>query len=287
MQLALPFGFLGLVAAFYISDFWCLAQTGDETTVRGILVCVIPLVASALGFALSLRSLARSRASTAAVLVLATLIAGLSIGGLAGSVFQRGPSVGGSVEMGLLTSIGILPLVAGMSILARRVGRARVGSLLDEADRRAPWVVVLACAAAGRVALVLNGSVLPNRPPLPNSVSLGIAWLALVVSIAALLCDLVGYARVARARRRISGMIPRDPSTALPCSDVVDLGLGAEEHEELIGGPAYRSVALPLAVVKGAPDLAAAALGHAARRSAFIVGAAVIAVTVVPLLRSM
>jgi hypothetical protein len=40
-------------------------------------------------------------------------------------------------------------------------------------------------------------------------------------------------------------MVPRDPSRALPCADVLDLGLGDEEHEELIGGPVYRIARCP------------------------------------------
>ena len=76
-------------------------------------------------------------------------------------------------------------------------------------------------------------------------------------------------------------MTPRHPDTAFPCDDVVDLGIGDEEHEELFGGPAYRTIAKPIRVVRGAPLAAIKLLRNAVVRGvAFIVVAvAALAVT--------
>lgn len=289
IQLALPFAFLGLVSAFYVADFWRFSPSGREGAARGVLAFALPLVCGGLGFALSARRIERSRGATASVLVLGTLVAGGLLGALTGAVFARPKGVGASVQMGILTAAALLPLAGAMTFLARRVGRARVGSIVDEADRRAPWIVVCACAAAGSVALRFNDHVVAYTAsvlPASTSVSIGLAGLALVAAVVGLACDCVGWARVRVARRQIAAMSPRDPDIALPCSHVVDLGLGAEEHEELVGGPAYRSSAQPIAVVRGAPDEAAPAMGHAARRSLAIVAASALAVALAPLLAS-
>lgn len=286
--LSLQLGFFGLVSAFYVADFWKLEQAGREGTARGVLVFTIPLVAAALGWVLGLERLRRSSASTAAVVVVGTVAAGLAIGAITGASFARGTGIGSSVEMGLYTSLALLPLVAAMTVLDRRIGRARVGSVVDDVDRRAPWVVVLATAAAGRVALSFNGGVLTwsaTREPLPNTISIGLAWLALVGALAVLGSDVVAWGRVGRARRRIAEMTPRAPACDGACDDFLDLGVGDEAHEQRAEGPAYRTAHGAVAVVKGSPELAAPLTGHAALRSVAIVGAAVLALTVLPLLR--
>lgn len=289
MQLALPFAFLGLVSAFYVADFWRFGQSGNEGTARGVLAFAIPLVAGALGFALSTRRVAEAHgaAFVSVVLVLGTLVAGGAIGALTGAVFARPTGVGASMQMGFFTSIVLLPLAGAMTFLARRVGRARVGSIVDEADRRAPWIVACACAAAGRLALLCNAGVIvydpPARPP-STAVSMGLAWLGLVAAIAGFGCDAIGWARVRMARRRVAAMTLRDPATAFTCDDVVDLGLGREEHEELLGGPAYRTIAQPIAVVRGDVDESGAMMGRATLRSLLIVGASALALTLAPLI---
>jgi hypothetical protein len=90
---------------------------------------------------------------------------------------------------------------------------------------------------------------------------------------------------VKRAAVAIETMAARDPSGALPCDDTEDMGLGEEEHEEVWGGAAYRTIERPLRVIRGAPERAKSAMKRAVARSLALamVGWAGALVTMLPM----
>ncbi len=260
VHLALPLGALGMAGAAYVSDYFRFGfyRTGAEA--RGTFAVILPLAGALIGLVVSMRAVAMSRLRTYAAAIASTIVAGAVIGAVLHDALWGSSEAMESAGAGAVTGLVFLPFVALVMIAARISGRARPGSLVDLADRRAPWMVIAGVVAAGRL-LVCASPPEGLRLDAANRLTSVSSAFALLASIAATLFvffDVASYARARRAILTIASMAARDPSSSAPCDDTLDVGVGDEEHEELYGGPAYRTVWKPLRVVRGScPNKAA------------------------------
>jgi hypothetical protein len=259
---------MGLAGAWYVADFYRLGVLGEAENERGVLSFAIPVAAASVGLILSIKSVERSRWLSLFAGLASLLAAGALIGAVVGS---NRTTYADAALLGAVTSLAFAPAVVLITWLARIAGRARPGSLLDGADRRAPWAATAVFIAAGRIAN--SRDLIPTQFTSPfelRATSMAIGLLACVVLVVILAFDLVSLKRARAALFAESEMTPRDPFEGLPCDDVIDVGIGNEEHEEVFGGPAYRSVAKPLRVLKGSPTLAIPPLRVAVLRATLL-----------------
>src|SRR4051812_27639272 len=150
--LPLPFALLGLLGGWLTSR---LVHNGAQE-IRGLLVIMTTVASAGLGRALPprggkgpLAAIARAVAS----IVLAGLINGVLIGFFGGGLL--GIMVGGL--FGLIFAAPFVPALLPVIAAARRVGRARAGSLVDGADRRAVWLATAMVAALASLLPVVAG----------------------------------------------------------------------------------------------------------------------------------
>jgi hypothetical protein len=240
-----------------------LGFTGAEESARGVLTFTIPFAGAFIGLVLSSRPVARRKWATVLALILSTLCAGGVVGSAVGETLWRRSMSVGAFWTGVVTSVAFLPFVAVITWLARTAGRARPGSVVDEADRRAPWAVIASGVVVGRLvtAAAPYGSFksIACNDQL-HSVCSALALLACAALTIIAVFDAVGLRQAQRAWRALLDMTQRDPIGGLPCDNTEDMGLGDGEHEELFGGPAYRTAPRPLRVVRGSPEEAIRAL---------------------------
>jgi hypothetical protein len=143
VSLTWPFALAGLAGGWLSAD---CARPHDGGPIRGLLIGVTPIVAALLGHFMTARvhggPLRTTLLTVGSVLVAGTLngaLIGLFVGGALGLVF-------GGV-FGVFFAFPFLPPLVASALFARRVGRARRGSAVDRADRRAVWVPVILGAA--------------------------------------------------------------------------------------------------------------------------------------------
>jgi hypothetical protein len=175
---------------------------------------------------------------------------------------------------GAICAAAFAPVCLAVIAAARRAQRARMGSIVADSDRRAVWGILaatlgvmtleavpdwLASRSGGRVEEL-------TREPLP---ALTMFVLAVGCTAYVLLAD-----RRALARARAAASIDlvahdaNDMAAADAGTDRVDLGLGAETLARVArGAAAYRDRARTVALVRGTPDVAFAALMRAIGRS--------------------
>ncbi|MFO0556023.1 MAG: hypothetical protein U0271_47030 [Polyangiaceae bacterium] len=246
MQLAIPCALLGLVGAWLVADYY--GFDSDNLRSRAALVLMVPSAAATLGFALSLRVVAARRWATLLVLSIGTLVAGVLIS-FAVTTLLRGPrKTDLAIINGVATALAFLPVFGALTALGHRVGRARAGSLVDEADARGPWLVVALAIAIAQFPVMGNARVMNWSP----DVSLAIGVLSIGVLAVVFLSDLVTAIRIRRAAAGLEHMVERDFSPTEIPENLVDLGLGNEEHVELApAGSVYRGSARPLRVLRG------------------------------------
>jgi hypothetical protein len=266
LHLSLPFGLLGLVGAWLIADYFRFDIADSDGVARGTLTLLVPSAGALLGLVLSARSVVRHRWATWAIAVCGTLCLGAIIG-QASSPFGLSHLDGDAFAAGAGTSLAFLPVVVTMTSLARRVGRARAGSLLDEADRRAPWIVVATGVAIGHV-LVSSGAAGTIYRTHSYEVSVGLGQLSVAALAVMFGLDLWGAAAAVRALRGYRNLRRRGAGAETTCDDVVDLGIGDDENVELAAsGSAYRTNERPARIVRGSPAESLAALRRTAWRS--------------------
>jgi hypothetical protein len=282
VHLALPLGLLGLAGAWIVADYYRFGVALEQEAARGTLAFAMPFASAAIGLLLSSRAVRRERWRTYAAGLAAIVLTGIAVGALIGALIGSRGYAAETALTGASTALAFLPAAALIVELANTAGRARIGSLVDAADRRAPWAATATCIAVGcsLERLELTPLQLALAPTLP-SIAVAISGLALASLVVMLVFDLRALAGARAASRSIVDMTPRDPATALACNEVVDVGVGDEEHEALFGGHAYRCVPTPIRVVRGAPARGIELLRRAAVRGvAFaVVGAAAFAVT--------
>jgi hypothetical protein len=178
----------------------------------------------------------------------------------------RDDASAGALQGGL-ASLPFLPLVFIVLVLCRRVGRARFGSVIDGADRRAPWLVLCCATALGSAPAVMGQS---RGRWASVDVTLALAVLAALAALFFLVRDALAFRETTRATRLAAGVRPASfeqrEDEEIP---VIDLGIG-EEEVRCTSTPtsAYRGGGDLHAVVLGDPWTASLALRHAVTRSA-------------------
>ncbi|WP_437959310.1 hypothetical protein WME76_06420 [Sorangium sp. So ce119] len=243
VSLALPFGAIGLVGGWLTADSLHLQPPHDAP--RFLLAGVTPITAALLGSYLTKRiggvgggGAATSSAGAGAVdgarlvgagwmegpgrwtrrgPIVASLLAVWAIG-VAGVV--NGMTIGLMVgpagmiigaAFGAVFSLPFIPALAVVLLAANRVGRARAGSIVASADRRAVWAAtasVIAVAALGAGAL-FGAPVAPELGRAAAAMGLAVVGALFVVDAAAL-------ARVLR--------LPRGPMGAAAGGERGDAG---------------------------------------------------------------
>lgn len=326
VPLALPFGAIGLVGGWLTADSFHLQPPYEAP--RFLLAGVTPITAALLGSYLTKRiggvgsgGAATSSAGAGAVEaapavgagwmegpgrwtrrgpIVASLLAVWAIG-VAGVV--NGMTIGLMVgpagmiigaAFGAVFSLPFIPALAVVLLAANRVGRARAGSIVASADRRAVWAAtaaVIAVAALG--ARALFGA--PAAPELGRVV----AGIGLAAVGALLVVDAVAMARVLALPRRPmgagagggrggSGEVEveveatgeaggKRSGMGVGMGERVDLGLGDEVHVEVVRPThAYRGARQIARIVRGDRERAVAALraGLARGGIALAIGAA-------------
>ncbi|MGK3991553.1 hypothetical protein WME99_51365 [Sorangium sp. So ce136] len=327
VSLVVPFGAIGLVGGWLTADSFHLA---DEAP-RYLLAGVTPVVAALLGSYLTRRiggvgagsapvmsSAGAGRGDGAAWMdgpgrwtrqgpIAASLLALWAIG-VAGVV--NGMTIGlllGPAGMiigaafGAVFSLPFVPALAAVLLAANRVGRARAGSIVAAADRRAVWAATsMVIALAVLTARALFGA--PLAPELGRAVAaMGLATVGVLFVV-----DAVALARVltlsrgpmaageggeageleveAEARDETGelgeGETGRGRSAARGgrgMGERIDLGLGEEVQVEVVRPThAYRGTRQIARVVRGNRERAAAVLRAALARGgiALAIGAA-------------
>ncbi|MBL8742488.1 MAG: hypothetical protein JNK04_15370 [Myxococcales bacterium] len=266
LHLALPFGLLGLFGASLTADHFGLSGSYRDGLARGPLTLFLPLVGSLLGLLLSARAIAKRRWATVLVVILGTELAAATIGGVVSELIWPLQDPWYGVASGLATGLAFLPVVSLLVWLARRVGRARAGSLVDETDRRAPWMIIAIGVAAFQGPVAYGARTIHHINP-DVTAALGLLAFGAIVTMA--LLDFLALRRANASVLGIGSMRARDPDSAFPCEDVEDLGVGDDEHEALEGGVAYRGNPRPIRVVRGTPEVAVPMLRAAVTRSVY------------------
>ncbi|WP_437512327.1 hypothetical protein [Sorangium sp. So ce1099] len=245
VSLVVPFGAVGLVGGWLTADSLYLADDAP----RYLLAGVTPVVAALLGSYLTRRIGGVGAASAAATSsagagwgdgaawmdgpgrwtrrgpIAASLLALWAIG-VAGVV--NGMTIGlllGPAGMiigaafGAVFSVPFVPALAAVLLAANRVGRARAGSIVARADRRAVWAATSMVIALG----VLTARALFGAPLAPD-LGRAVAAMGLATAGALFVVDAVALARVLT--------LPRGPIAAGEGEEAGELEVEVEARDE-------------------------------------------------------
>lgn len=262
-HLALPYAVLGAAGGWMAADFFRVgALRHMDAGLRPALMTITPLVALILGLLLhpvTRWSGWRAALATASGVLSAGLVAGAFVGVMTWSKY----GLGEGAASGFWCGAAFLPGFAAVLWAARRVGRARPGSLVDGADRRAVWVAAAAAIALGTLAALPDWTILPgmSRPSLSISRALGAAAATAIAAL--LLCDGVGLLRAWRAQGELKQMrpcAPDEPGLSWARRQL-DLGLGYEAAASVMPAAGiYREHDRVLKVIRGDAGAASRAL---------------------------
>jgi hypothetical protein len=273
-MLLLPFAWIGAVGG---SVFYALLFSGrvfgSELPVRLALLSVTPLVAGALGWLLG--SLRVGLPWRVVIFLCATPIAGAINGvllGLVGAMIHgdTGAYALGGAALGAGCGLCFLPALAPAFAAHLLVWRARFGSFVHRADRRAIGVVTAGVGAIHARAF----SAQLGRGFVPNAMIVA----GVVVGLVGLLEDGFDYARVLAAANS-PGLVPAGPALLdASTSRVVDLGMG-DDVADVVASPyvAYRDAPRRTAVVLGDSARAQGIVKFALWRDALVVAVSLVA----------
>jgi hypothetical protein len=192
------------------------------------------------------------------------VVGGALTGALVGA-FAQAPWDG--IRLGLVCALCAVPLCAVVLRASLRAGRARLGSLVADTDRREVWAVLVLVASCETLAELPGG-------PAWATVGLPGPWVSVAVALGGVPLVLGLLRRDLAARRRLTAesrdLRAREREHAPP-SEIprLDLGIGDElsaRHAQ--GSSAYRDHEREVALVIGNLDEARSALDKAVRRGA-------------------
>ena len=153
IQLAAPFGAIGLAGGWMTADFFRAGTFGIDAGFRPLLVVLTPMVAASLGLVVTGRG--EDSWARAASLVAGTVVAaGTFCGALVGFMLWPPQGLIEGAGNGLLCALAFLPAFWMVLAAARAVGRARPGSLVDASDRRGVWLATATAIALGDLAAI-------------------------------------------------------------------------------------------------------------------------------------
>ncbi|UQA63146.1 hypothetical protein [Polyangium aurulentum] len=265
-HLALPYAVLGAAGGWMIADFFRVGALQVDAGLRPALLAVTPLFALVLGLFIHPTTRWPRRAPAFLAAGASVLTAGLAAGGLVGVLVWSRWGVGEGAASGFWCAAAFLPAFAMILAAVRRVGRARRGSLVDRADRRAVWLAVATAVALGTLAALPDWTAFPTgiRPSLEVSRTLGLVAVAAIAALA--IGDAAGLVRAWLASRDVRAMrpcAPDDPSLVW-ARRYVDLGLGDEARASVLSAAGfYREHDKVLSVVRGDPSASRRALAGA------------------------
>jgi hypothetical protein len=275
--LILPFAWLGLVGAWIVAGSFGLSDNREDLFVRGALACVTPVVAGAFGWALGS---ARFR-TTGRVMTFffgtpfAGSVNGALIGGLLAMTTIHGVSDNPPAALVFGAVIGggcglcFVPAFFPSFVAWQRVGRARGGSFVDRADRRAIGVITAGMGSLVAWAFWSKMGV----GPVPRIVPRAVVVAGFVVGLVGMLEDWIEYRRILRVTPK-SKLVPLGASLLNARSaELVDFGIGDESGNLVIPAKdAYRDAPSVAAVVLGDASAAERTLRLALLRDAAVVG---------------
>jgi hypothetical protein len=272
VKLWLPFAAVGL-AGGWLSDGLLANPLVDVIPRRSRLAAAIAgaVLGAVLGAALSEWSPARrpfgggplTKREIGALVVGWGFVAGGSVGWMEG--------VGWSAVSGaFFGALAFVPVCAFVHAAASRAERARHGSLVASADRRAVWSILATALSVTTLAgaLEVPASSTRDAASFPR-VGFGIGAAVWLIVGAVIVADAVALRGVSRLGR--GALEERDPSDARDGDAVpaLDLGLGDEVRARMgVASNAYRSRARPVALLLGSLAEARAALVRAILRGA-------------------
>jgi hypothetical protein len=264
LGLLLPFTVIGAVGGWMAADFFRVgALKVMDAGLRPAFVVVTPLCALLLALLVGPTVRWPRAFSAFGAATVGVLSAGLVGGGLIGVLRWSRWGLGEGAATGVVCALGFLPAFALVLAAARRVGRARPGSLVDRADRRAVWVAVASSVALGTVAALPDWNVFPTgvRPSLELSRNLGLAAFAVLFTL--WLVDAIALFRAFRVERQIHAMRPAaaDDPRLVWSPKKLDLGVGEETLASVLSAAVvYREHDRVLSVIRGNPHEARRAL---------------------------
>ena len=176
--------------------------------------------------------------------------------------------VHGFALSGAVLAIVFIPVCLAVVAAARRAQRARLGSIVAAADRRAVWGILAITLATTTLEALPDWTALADLDAPAPIAAVAAVIAALLVTLWILRAD---RGAIAEARGVIgAGLSARDSTdTADVDPDAVrlDLGLGDALSERVaLGAAAYRHRARTVALVQGSAESALAALDRATRR---------------------
>jgi hypothetical protein len=245
-----PFAALGLLGGILTATFFDALGSSIGRLVMG----VTPITAGLLGAAVGA---VRRRWAVATILLgmIAGVLNGTVIGLIESASGHHIVEMGFGAWLGVWCAPGFLPPLVVIAWAARRVGRARLGSLIDGIDRRAVWCAVAWTAVACTLWLRLSGSVSGTQLSQRLVIVGGIGAAALLYLLWNLGRDLTALARAEEAVRLASllkNVVPA-PAEAARSRHYVDLGLGDEQHHQIDDGTLYRTAPSIQLVLAGSP----------------------------------
>jgi hypothetical protein len=243
--LALYLGALGLAGGTITADHYQLGALGMDGDSRRIVMVGTPLVSAAVGAFLTKKAIDGSAGRSAFVTLSALVVAGAAVGLAAWSGF--GPLI--AMGSGIMTAVAFLPAVALVVWSARRIGRARPGSLIDRSDRRTVGLVTAAPIVFGSIAAFPRWHIFSQRIAVDGSFAVIALALAAVVVIS--VSEVAAFARVHRIAIDLAWMMPGS-GEASRNADVTDLGIGDQVFDlRPSGQSAYRDADVALRRVIG------------------------------------
>lgn len=185
---------------------------------------------------------ARATADRDVVHAIVILVAGAFVGAIVGAACNCSYAVPLGSIGGFTCAIVSVPVVIAVLRSARAAQRARLGTLVARADRRAVWSILATALALTTLEAA------PDWAQRDEWIAVAIASVCAAVVVASLVWD-------ERASRNVRATLA-DLSAASPCSDeapdVIDLGLGDELGARVArSASAYRHRDRTLALVRG------------------------------------
>jgi len=174
-----------------------------------------------------------------------------------------------AVAFGLASGVAFLPICRAVVASAERSARARMGSLVARADRRAVWSILATCVGVATLVSIIDWPAAREPRFDPPWISFGLAGAATLLVLVVRIADGRANTRIEALAAETDQMERCDASASVvrPAPMEIDLGLGDEAHARFDHGVAgYRDRDRPRALLMGNPARARQALSSALRR---------------------
>jgi hypothetical protein len=182
-----PIVLVGAVGALMISDFFRLPHDGYYSRARGAILLWTTVASALAAWILGIRWVRATTSRRVLTALIVSPLVGLLVGaaswvfGSMGRVSTRVPWdywVADGAREGALSGVAFLPAVLAIVFASHRVGRARFGSFVDDADRRAPWLALGGFTVAGLPFVLAANQIWSYHTVVPLDVSYALAgWL--------------------------------------------------------------------------------------------------------------